>query len=225
MRCGRIPDGDSLFRQSIHPISFKGRAFAWEKCLKLYEEPDGSVLASLTWERYVPTTELVHDYGCRRAFSINEKKRTHGKLKDKDRHVYCGAYQLKGRAIRALATAEALNEILSADVIHHVEEGEIAHADLRIVLKPGAGLDVEGTKTAILDRLWNVCSGPLRHICDYDKDIAVHPSSGLITAPAGPYSDTRSGFLRLWYIVRFRICIWLWQNFWRKLSRFNETPK
>lgn len=213
MRCRRIPDGDSLFRQSIYPLSFRGRVFAWEKWLRLSDQTDGSLLASLTWERYVPTTELVHGYGCRVASRMNEKKRAAGTFKDKSRHVYCGAYQLKGKAIRALAAADGLGEILSADVVHHVEEGEIAHTDLRIVLRPGGGSNVEGTKTAVLDRLWNACSGPLKHICDDDKDIVAHPSSSLITPPAGPYSDDRSYSLRLWCIIRFHICNWLWRAF------------
>src|ERR1700675_5179541 len=217
MRCGGyIPDGDSLFRQSVYPVSFKGRAFAREKCLKLYEQDDGSLLASLTWERYAPTEELINSYGCRLAFRRNEKKRAEGKLKDKDRQVYCGAYELKGKAIRALATSDELDEVLSADVVHHVEEGEIAHTDLRIVLKPGS-LNIDGTKTAIVDRLWSGCSGPLRHTCDCDRGMVEHPSSSLITAPAGDYSDIRPYWLRLWCIVRFQICNWLWRNnFWSR---------
>jgi hypothetical protein len=216
MSCRHIADGDSLFRQSIHPLSFKGKAFAWAKCLMFYDEPEGSLLASLSWERYLPTTEAVHGYGCRLAFRMNEKKRMAGKLTNKSRNVYCGAYQLKGKAIRALATVEGLNEVLSADVIHHIEEGEIAHADLRIALKPGEVPDIEGTKTAILDRLWNTCSGPMKHICDCDKDILEHPSSSLAIPPAGAYSDTRSPLLRLWSIIRFHTCSWLWRHFFNR---------
>jgi hypothetical protein len=212
---GHIPDGDSLFRQSVYPLTFRGPRYAHDKLLKLdYDEGSGLLLGSLTWERYVPTTELVHRYGCRLASHMNEKNRAAGKFKEKNRRVYCGAYELKGKAIRALAMSGELNEILSADVVHHVEEGEIAHTDLRIVLKPGSA-NVEGTKTAIVDRLWKDCSGPLRHICDCDRGLAEHPSLSLIIAPAGDYSDTRSYWLRIWYIVRFQIYNWMWRNnFW-----------
>lgn len=213
MRWNRIPDGDSLFRQSVHPLSFKGKGFVWEKCLKLYDQPDGSLLASLTWQRYVPTSERVHSYGCRLAFGMNEKKRLSGTFKEKSRHIYCGAYELKANAIRALTVAEGLNEIISADVVHHVEVGEIAHTNLRIVLRAGGGTDVEGAKTAILDRLWSSCHGPLTHICDCDREIADHPSSGLTTPPAGLYSDSRSSFIRLWHVTRFHILNWIWQRF------------
>jgi hypothetical protein len=158
MRFWRIPDDDSLFRHTIHPLAFRGIRFAQEKLIRLYEQDDGSILAFLAWEMYVPTTELIHGYGCRLAFHMNEKDKAAGKFKEKNRRVYCGAYELKGRAIRALATSDGLNEILSADVVHHVEEGEIAHTDLRIVLKPGGVPNIEDTKTAILDRLWNVSS-------------------------------------------------------------------
>jgi hypothetical protein len=218
MKCGgHIPDRDSLFRHSIHPLAFRGVRFAQEKLLKLYDQEDGSLLASLTWGRYVPTTKLIHDSGCRLALHMNEKDRAAGKFKEKNRRIYCGAYELKGVAIRALAASEGLNEILSADVIHHVEEGEIAHTDLTITLNAARVANIEGTKTAIVDRLWQNCSGPLRHICDCDKGIAEadHPSSSLTAAPAGDYSDTRSFCLRVWCIVRFQICNWLWRNnFW-----------
>src|SRR5256885_5141648 len=138
MRCGSyISDGDSLFRQAVYPVSFKGPAFAWGKCLHLNNGNDGSILTSLTWERYVPSQELIHGYGCRLAFRRNEKKRAEGKLKDKNRQLYCGAYQLKGKDIRDLKATDELDEILSADVVHHIEEGELAHANLRITLKPG----------------------------------------------------------------------------------------
>ena len=143
---------------------------------------------------------------------MNENDRAAGRFKEKNRKVYCGAYELKGKAVRALANSTELNEILSADVIHHVEQGEIAHTDLRIILKPGSVFNIEGTKTAIVDRLWNSCSGPLRHACDCDKGIAEHPSLSLITAPAGDYTDARPYWLRFWSIVRFNVCYWLWRS-------------
>jgi hypothetical protein len=146
---------------------------------------------------------------------MNEKERETGKFKEKTRRIYCGAYELKAKAVFALAMADGLNEILSADVLHQVEDGEISHAALRIVLKSDSVSNVEGTKTAIIDRLWNACSGPLRHICDCDRDVADHPSSNLVAAPGGDYYDTRSHWLRLWCIVRFQICNWMWRNnFW-----------
>jgi hypothetical protein len=214
MTCRRIADGDTLFRHSIHPVSFKGRVFVWEKCLHLVDRPDG-FLGSLAWERYLPTSELIHEYGCRLALRRNQKKRAEGRYKDKDRQIYCGAYQLRRRAIRNLGSADGLDEILYADAVHRIEEGEIAHTDLLIVLRPVENLHPEGTKTAILDRLWNASSGPLRHTCDYDQDIPEHPKLRLATAPAGPYSDTRSNLFRLWCFLRYHICKWVL----RKLAR------
>ncbi len=218
MRYRRIPDSDSLFRHCIHPLSFKnqGKRFASEKLLHLQdgqEQGKGTLLGSLAWEWYVPTTKHVHAYGCRVASYMNKNLRSgsHKKRqKRQKRRIYCGAYRLNGSAVRALATTDGLNEISSADVVHHIENEEIAHTDLRISLNPGI-LDVEGTKTVIVDRLWNTCSGPLKHIADCDRDVNPHPSSDLSTPPAGPYSDTRSYLHRLWSLIRFRIYSLVWR--------------
>jgi hypothetical protein len=212
MRYRRIPDIDSLFRCCIHPNSFKGKQFAPEKLLYLKDDLDKrTLLGSLAWERYVPTTKHVHGYGCRVAINMNKNRRGQKKYESK-RYIYRGAYRLNGSAVRALATVGALNGISSADVVHHIENGEIAHTDLRISLMPG-DFDIEGTKTAIVDRLWNACSGPLKYIDVCDQDIKPNPSSDLSTPPAGPYSDTRSYLYRLWSLIRFRIYSLVWRKF------------
>jgi hypothetical protein len=217
MKFGQIGAGDGIFRHSIHPLSFRGRQFANEKLIQLRPQTDGSLLTSVAWERYVPTAEYVHRYGCKVALHINEKKRKEQaegarKSKLKTQYVYCGAYRLKAGAVRALVGTPNLDEVISADVVHHIEEGEIAHADLRIVLK-SQDLDVEGTKTAIIDRLWSAFAGPLRHVCDCDRDIIQHPAADLPVPPAGAYSDTRPYFLRFLCIIRFHLYSWLWRNF------------
>jgi hypothetical protein len=218
MRCGgRIPGGDNLFRHAIYPLFLSKKSFASEKLIHLSKEADGSLLTSVAWERYVPTVEHIHSYGCRIALGINDKKRAVGKLTDKNRHFYCGAYQLGADAVRALVSAENLDEISSADVIHHIEAGEIAHTDLRILLKPGVS-DIEDTKTAIIDRLWNIFSGPLMHVCDCDLDVSPHPNLTLTTPPTGAYSDTRSYLRRLWSLIRFHACCWLWRSFEKKAA-------
>jgi hypothetical protein len=142
---------------------------------------------------------------------MNERKQKAGKFKEKYRHYYCGAYQLTGCLVRALAIAPGLDEVASADIIHQIEAGEIAHTDLRVVLKPG-NFDIENTKTAIGDRLWNACSGPLKHICDCDKETDPHPSATLSIPPAGPYADDRSYLRRRWHIFRYHVYSWLWRN-------------
>lgn len=182
------------------------------------DEKRGIILGSLAWERYVPSTKHVHDYGSRLASSRNEKARAEGKRK-RNRQIYCGSYRLKGNAVCALATAEKLNErISSADIIHHIERGEIAHTDLIISLKPGSS-SVDGTMTEIVDRLWYACSGPLKHICDYDRDVEPHPSSYLDTPPGGPYLDTRSNLSRLWSLVRFYIYSCVWHSFCQNATK------
>jgi hypothetical protein len=222
MRWGRIPDGDSLFRHAVFPTAFKSnKSFAPNKAIKLETQKDGSLLASLTWDRYVPSAEYIHDYGCRLVSRRNTRALAKGKLKD--RSVYCGAYELRARNVRELPTSENLDELLSADVIHHVEDGEIAHTNLRIILRPGTAVSPESTKTAIIDRLWALSRGPLKHSCDCDKDIDPHPSSGLPVGPNGPYLDSRSSLLRRWCVVRFQIFNWIWRNSIRTASMLPHT--
>jgi hypothetical protein len=212
MTCGRIPDSDNLFRHCTYPLSFRGRRFAWDKLVRIYLEDDGSLLASLAWERFVPTEELLHEYGCRVALGMNEKLRAGGRTNERDRRIYCGAYQLKGRTVRALATVAELDEIASADVVHRVEDGEIAHTDLRIVLKMNDGLNIEDTKTAIVDRLASAWRGPITHTCDCDQDIVPHPSATLSIPFAGRYAEDRSYLRQRWHIFRFHVYNWLWRN-------------
>ena len=221
MGFGRIPDGDNLFRHCFHPVSFRGNKstrFAPDKLIQIKHEVDG-LHASLVWERYAPTTASIHDQGCRASFKRNQKISS-------DRHssrtVYCGAYQLTGESVRALAGAANLEEVVFADVIHQIEQGEIAHADVRIVLEPGGG-DIEGTKTAILDRLWSACSGPARHICTGDENFAPHPSSNLADGPRGQYFDSRSDLKRRWHLFRYQIFNFLWRNSTRELVTRPDT--
>lgn len=202
----RIPDQNNLFRHCIYPVAFtRQKKLAAGKLIRLYPDPqtNNAFLASLAWERYLPTTEHVHALGCRLAENRNAKP-------GQSKQIYCGAYQLDAKAVRSLPTLSGLVEIESADVIHRVENGELAHTDLRIAIRPGA--DVEGTKTAITDRLWNACSGPLKHICDSDKSLASHPSSTLPTPPGGPYRDRRSRFVRIYHVLIFRFLRWSWRQ-------------
>jgi hypothetical protein len=220
MRRRRIPDSDGLFRYCNYPFSFKsqGKLFAWEKMWYLKrDQGKGTLLGSLAWERYVPLTKHVHAYGCRIVFRMNEKLRAEGKF-ERERRIYCGAYQLKANAVRALATTPELNEISSADVVHNIENGEIAHTDLRIALKPG-DFDVEATKTAIVDRLWNASFGPLKYKSVCDRDIEPHPSSLLPPAPAGRYSETRACLYRLFSLIRFQIYSWVWGSFCQNATK------
>jgi hypothetical protein len=200
MKRSRIPDTDGLFRHWVHPTQFKGKngsRFAPEKIVRLYDEDAHTLLASLAWQRYLPTTRHVHSYGCRLASGGR---------------IYCGAYGLYAGSVRDLVTTVGLD---SADVIHHPENDEIAHTDLRISLRIG-DTDEEGTKTAILDRLWQACSGPLRFICEDDRDVNPHPSTLLTVAPQGEYSDTRSLGYRVFGLFQFWIHCLLWRSLHRQ---------
>jgi hypothetical protein len=206
MSVATITDGQSLFRHAVHPVSFRGKGiFASEKLFYL-KDRNGVLFGSLVWERFVPTKQHVHERGCQLAQARNDEKRAEGKYKEASRQVYCGAYHLQARTIRSIAQ-DQLAGVSLVDVIHSPEDGEIAHTDLRVFLTPEP-FDVEGTKTAVLDRLWHASSGPLRHTCECDLDLHPHPNLKLIEAPLGPYLDRRSWVSRLWYLFRFEFLKW-----------------
>jgi hypothetical protein len=216
MKVRRIPDGDSLFRHAIFPASFGSTSslertrFAYQKLMYFkYDKSERSLLTSLAWERYVPTIRHIHGQGCRTAFRRNQAMQERRKFKEENRSIYCGAYQLTAKAVRELASTQNLSEISSVEVAHHIEEGEIAHTDLKIVVSPN-GPSIDSTKTAIIDRLWAVCYGPLRHSCDCDRERNPHPSSKLETPYGRPYRDPRSRPSRWWCVLRFRVLHWRW---------------
>ena len=205
MQCGSIPNGDNVFRHSIFPNGFPKNRFSHRGIIKFFDRPDGSILGSVTWQRFFPTTEHVHEYGCRLAAKQNRGLVKRGEYNEKRRRVYCGAYQFTAQSVRALATIPELNEIAYAEVIHHPEDGEIAHTDLRVIFKETPA-NVATTKTAIIDRLWAASCGPLAHVCDCDTDVIEHPNRSLIDPPGGAYVDHRGSYLRLWRIVRLKLC-------------------
>jgi hypothetical protein len=131
--------------------------------------------------------------------------RNQGRTKAKDRRIYCGAYVFTVDAVRKLRGTKGLPEVVSADVVHKIEDGEVAHAALLIELHPGT-TNVEGTKTAIIDRLWQVSGGPLKHTCECDHDVKNHPSQNLSSAARQVTDDApmRTGLRRTWQARKFR---------------------
>jgi len=205
----KLQAGEMLFRHCVYPISFTNkRAFKIERFWRLYDDKaTRTIEASVACQRFAPTLDFIHAYGCRLAAGMNETKDKNGGSKEKDRRIYCGAYGLTVGAVRGLVGADNLSEISSAEVTHKIEGGEIAHAAVVITLAEGYA-NLEGTKTAILDRLWNANLGPAQHKCVCDAHRDPHPANLLPNAPAGRYVDKRSVLIRLWHRARF----WLYQH-------------
>src|ERR1700675_1825275 len=138
--------GETLFRHCIFPLAFGGKsAFRQDLFWKLYDGEPGVIEASVAWERFVPTFQYVHDYGCRLALKMNVTQQKKGKFSEKSRRVYCGAYITSVDAVRSLVGADNLPEITSADVLHKIEDGELAHAAVLIKVREDQS-DIEGTK-------------------------------------------------------------------------------
>ena len=207
-----IGDDDYVYRPSVFPLSFPKKQFDRSKLFNLvYAAPD-VLRGSLVWERFAPTAVYIHKYGCRLASKMNKRKfEEKGSLPAKDRRIYCGAYGMKVRSVRALVGLAELSEVIGADVTHLFEDGEIAHAELKIVLMAGEA-DLEGTKTAILDRLWNASCGPLQHVCDADTDIDKHPSNLLTVGGAGKYEHNAGPLHQFWRMVKYHLSSWLWHR-------------
>jgi hypothetical protein len=208
LRYRSIPNGDLLFRHAIFPNCYSKQRFVPEKVmyLKLKEGTENVLVGSLAWQKYVPTEKDVHDHGCRVARTMNRQFRAKGTPPSNTRFLYCGAYQMEARAIRALRNIDQLPEVLSSHVVHHIEEGEVAHTDLVVVLKQNQVTHLSGTKTAISVSLWNFSSGPLIHTCECDRDVAPHPNNKMSSAPGGGCVDVRSRWLRYWHVLRSKLC-------------------
>jgi len=205
--CGTISDRAILFRQVIHPVAFRKKAFAADKCFLLEERPDGTVEGSLAWDRYLPTETSVRHHGCRLAQSQYQRlvaRRGLAKLKPKDRRIYCGAYALVAQDIRAITQLLPV-EVAAVSVVHQPEDDQIAHVGLHITLNPNP-LDREDTKTAVLACLLRACAGPLRHICENDKDVNPHPSAQLSGGHRGDFIDERPKTQKAWAILIFCFC-------------------
>jgi len=120
MKLGRVSDGDRLFRHCVYPVAFNSSGVVVREKMWNLRAINGALHGSLAWERYAPTGDYVHGYGCRLAYIRNEKKRQSGKFTEKTRQHYCGAYDLTGRAVRRLASIPELSEIASADIVHQI---------------------------------------------------------------------------------------------------------
>jgi hypothetical protein len=205
-----IKNGDRLFRGIHHPVSFKSKAFDLPKFWSLRDVADapGTFETSLTWQKLAPTLNHVNQYGCRLSAERNERRRAAGRG---GKDLYCGAYEFCVDDVRSLPSMPNLGELNSADVLHVIETDEIAHCNLTVSI--GHGADVEGAKTAIIDRLWNVCRGPVTHVCACDAGVVPHPNQSLRSPPSGAYTDRRSWLSRRLDLLRFA----LFTAFWRLL--------
>lgn len=204
-------DRDTIFRFCTDPQVFHPkRGFEKRKVVHLTSE-DNSLVMSVAWERYAPTVGLVNAYGCRFAANMNLRPQNQGKSPK----VYCGSYAMRVRDIRAAieGASREIPEIVEVRFEHFVEADEIAHMNLRFQIDPtvDGGSD---TATAIFHRLWNLMSGPVRHVCDCDGHLGEkHRSLQLVDAALGEYVDRKTPMLRRWYMTRFYVYRWYWGKF------------
>jgi hypothetical protein len=203
-----LPETDNVFRSAHHPIVFRRNIFRPGPFLRLYNNPDPRTIeASFVCQRYAPELCYVHSYGCRISRGRNQNRRPEA------RDVYCGAYNLKVGTMRGLATTNGLRGVIvRADVVHQIENNEIAHAALKIELDQNVQEDaIEGVKTAIVDRLWYWSYGPLLHRCYADRNLVPHPNTRLPPGLSGQYVESRSVAKRMCDLVRFGFLYAAWK--------------
>jgi hypothetical protein len=203
-----LPQTDNVFRGAHHPIVFKKSIFRPGPFLRLYNEQNPRLIeASFVCQRYAPELCYVHSYGCRNSRERNRRRRSG------EGDVYCGAYQLKVATVRGLPNTVGLTHVVvTMDIVHQIENDQIAHAALKIELNqnvPEAA--IEGIKTAIVDRLWRWSHGPVLHRCKTDRKLVPHPNTLLPTGPAGAYIEDRTIRTRIWYLVRFWFLLAAWK--------------
>jgi hypothetical protein len=193
----QVRDGENVFRSAVFPVAFKKKRLSPKGFLKLWSSNENPCILemSVVWRRFAPTDAMVHDFGCRLAASQNKGRVAAGQKADR---VYCGAYQLNTKGIGALVNQPGLSEVTSATVVHEIEDGEVAHANCKILVDTGGDeAAIEVVKTAIIDRLWHACLGPARHVCLTDIALDPHPSQLLEDAPFGIYRDLRTAPKRM----------------------------
>ena len=184
-----VEEDHDVFRAVVHPTIYKSKAFSHDKMFYLqFNETDKSIVTSLVWRKYLPTEGALHSYGCSLAARRNAILQEKAELKAKNRRVYCGAYQIGANSIHDLSSDDFLNKAIeAAEVVHAIEFDEEAHVNLVVKVRLDWQGDVALTMTAIVDRLWNACRGPLLHICPCDAQLSSHPSINLPSAPNGQY--------------------------------------
>ncbi len=184
-----------LYRHAFAPVAVsKKKGLMPAKFWHLDATNPTIIEGSIAWSRLLPNTTLVHRYGCQRAEARNNRSKETGKFRPNNRQVYCGVYSFPAGAVRKLPGIESCSEIVGANVVYKIEEGDIAHAALVVRISPNT-VNVEEIKTIIHDRLWRATGGPAKHVCDCDKDVPEHPSNFLDTAGSGLPAETQRGFV------------------------------
>lgn len=201
----RIPVGDELYRHVFAPLSIsKRKGVLVDRFWNLDSTRPDMIEGSVAWSRLLPTSALVHGYGCKRAQVRNDRLKEREKFNPQNRSVYCGVYAFSAFSVRNLPRVANCPEILSANVVYKIEEGDIAHAALAVRIVDGVA-DVEEVKTIIVDRLWRAARGPTKHVCDCDREIVDHPSDWIKDASSGD-AVIDPPFLQRWIQnIRFRV--------------------
>jgi len=187
-----LPD-EGVWRSAIFPLAFNRRQKFIPKSYYRLKGAEGSafvLVTSLCRQKYAPTLIMVHRFGCRLAKSHNRSEVRRGKEANR---IYCGGYALLTKDILGLKGTSNLPQVKDVQVIHCVENGEFAHANLRIVIDTNGDEEaVEGVKTLIVDRLWAHSSGPAKYSCLSDERLEPHPSEWLMQGGKGAFSEERS---------------------------------
>jgi hypothetical protein len=210
-----VSNGACLFRPIVHPFAFRkkksGRGPLVPAGLMHFKvNEDGSLAISLVWRRFAPTIGHVHAYGCRLAAGRNEEARLDGTYGDDTRQIYCGSYQLTAESVHQMVSSYS-SDLSAVEIFHEIENGEIAHVNVRFVLNPAK--DPHAVRTIIVNALVRTLKGPLLHCCCCDRDLEDHPNRNVAPALGGEYVDQRSCIERTFHLLLYHVaCVWFWRE-------------
>jgi hypothetical protein len=166
-------DGDLVCRSALFPKFLSNQVFATEALLNFTKIDDGRVYALSVGSRFLlRTDEGAHGYGCQAARLANKRfveKNGRPPAPLTEKVHYLGFYDLACGHVRSLEL-----DHYDLEINWRPEHDSDAHFQVEFHRRPSQASDRQRRqdRTAAIAVLADMLSGPKRHICDGDQDVA-----------------------------------------------------